>query len=85
MDQPPKRNHLSVKDILTIVGFIATVMVFYGNQQAKFKEIDMRLDQFEKNNLKTDLKFEKIDGKLDGIQESVMDIKIQVERRAETK
>ena len=86
MDQTTqKRNHLSVKDIFTIIGFIGTIMVFYGNQQAKFKEIDLRIDQVEKNNIKTDLKFEKIDTKLDGIQESVMDIKIQVERKVDIK
>ncbi len=83
--QPVKRNHFTTKDVLTIIGFIGTIMVFYGNQQAKFKEIDLRLDQFEKNNLKSDLKFDKIDSKLDGIQESVMDIKIQVQRKADIK
>lgn len=71
-----KKNQLSPKDILTIIGFIAAIMVFYGNMMTKFKEIDLRMEQFEKNNIKVELKFEKIDGKLDGIQESVTDIKI---------
>ncbi|MGN6491171.1 MAG: hypothetical protein ACTHLE_04185 [Agriterribacter sp.] len=72
-----KRLVFSVKEIIVAVTFIFSIAIAWTAIETRFKEIEMKIEQFEKNNLNTSLKFDKIDAKLDAIQTDVIDIKLK--------
>ncbi|MFT3704629.1 MAG: hypothetical protein QM802_19850 [Agriterribacter sp.] len=72
-----KRIVFSVKEIIGAISFIIIMASAWSAIEIRFKEIEMKIEQFEKNNLNTSLKFDKIDQKLDAIQNDVIDIKLK--------
>lgn len=76
-----KKSFFTLKDILTIVGFIAGLLVFYGNFRSEMTTINLRMQFYEKNQADVQSSVDKINTKLDNIQGSINDLKVQINEK----
>ena len=74
-----------MKEIIWILSFIATMFLSYMKFETRMKEVEYKLEQYKEANKSGELKFNKIDTKLDVITEGITNIKIELNKKEDKK
>lgn len=80
-----KKLLLTMKEVIWILSFIVTMFLSYMKFESRMREVELKLEQYKESIKNNDLKFNKIDTKLDVITEGITNIKIELNKKEDKK
>lgn len=73
-----KKLLISMKELIWILSFLVTIFLTYMKFESRMRALEYRMDIQEKAIHSSEIKFDKINSKLDIISEGITNLKIEI-------